>query len=139
MPKTLSRPRYKSPAITASRNPARASSRTSGRTPAIAAVPSFQCSCGTLYHAADGKLPVGWTQSAGAVFCTDCTSAGVPLHDTGPRRTGADARSDKVRLRGEVMALLVEGQRIMPPGAKVRTEWVERVNALLADVRRSAL
>ena len=134
MPKTLSRPRYKSPAVTAARNPARASSRT----PALAAVPSFQCSCGTLYHAADGKLPVGWTQSAGAVFCTDCTTAGVPLRDAAPRRAGADARSDKVRLRGEVMALLVEGQRIMPPGAKAREAWVQRVNALLADVRRSA-
>lgn len=125
MPKTQSRPRYK-PSI----------AKTASPRPALTAVPSFQCGCGTLHHAADGKLPVGWTQSAGAVFCLDCTSIGIPLREMKPRRP--DARSDKVRLRGEVMELLVEGANLMPPGAAVRVDWVQRVNALLADVRQSA-
>ena len=114
MPKTHTRPRYKSPAL--------------------AAIPSFQCGCGTVHHAADGKLPVGWTQSAGAVFCLDCTRIGIPLRQL----KLSDGRSDRVRIRGEVLQLLVEGQRLMPPGAQCRVEWVQRVNALLADVRQSA-
>jgi hypothetical protein len=125
MPKTLTRPRYKSPV-----------SKPAPARPALTAVPSFQCACGTLHHAADGKLPVGWTQSAGAVFCLDCTRIGIPLREMKPRQP--DARSDKVRLRGEVMELLVEGANLMPPGAAVRVAWVQRVNALLADVRQSA-
>lgn len=124
MPKTLTRPRYK-PSI------ARAANTRS----ALTAVPSFQCGCGTVHQAADGKLPVGWTQSAGAVFCLDCTRLGIPLREMKPR---PDARSDKVRLRGEVIELLQEGANLMPPGAVGRVDWVQRVNALLADVRRSA-
>lgn len=41
-------------------------------------VPSFECGCGTVYNSADGKLPVGWTQSCGTTWCTDCTRAGIP-------------------------------------------------------------
>lgn len=105
------------------------------KAPALSAVPSFQCECGTIHHAADGKLPVGWTQSAGAVFCIDCTRAG----NAHRQLKQPDGRSDRVRLRGEVMALLVEGQRLMPRGTKARADWTSRVSTLLSDVRRSAV
>ncbi len=38
----------------------------------------FECGCGTAHHAVDAKLPVGWTQRAGTVWCTDCTRQGIP-------------------------------------------------------------
>lgn len=51
---------------------------------------SFECGCGTVHNAADGKLPVGWTQRTGQVWCTDCTRLGIPtrtmLHGGSPRR-----------------------------------------------------
>lgn len=97
-------------------------------------VPSFQCQCGTVHHAADGRLPVGWTQTAGAVFCLDCARAGISSRVI----RKSNARSDRLRLRGEVIALLREGQRLMPPGSEPRMAWVARVNALLADVSSSA-
>lgn len=114
MPKTHTRPRFKASPLPT--------------------VPSFQCQCGTVHHAADGRLPVGWTQTVGAVFCLDCARAGISSRVI--RRP--DARSDRQRLHGEVIELLREGQRLMPPGSERRVAWVARVNALLADVSASA-
>ena len=42
-------------------------------------VASFECSCGTIHNSRDASIPVGWTHSAGAVFCLDCTRQGIPL------------------------------------------------------------
>lgn len=98
--------------------------------PVIAAVPSFECSCGTVHHADDGQLPVGWSRSSGAVFCADCTRLGIPARRI---RRSSQPSADKLRLRGEVIELLREGQTIMPLGSKARTNWVARVNALLAE------
>lgn len=109
-------------------------SRARFKVPVLASVPSFQCQCGTVHHAGDGKLPVGWTQSSGAVFCFDCTRAGVPARVI----RKPDGRSDRLRLRSQVIELLLEGQRLMPPGSKPRVAWVARVNDLLADVQASA-
>ncbi|WP_298165360.1 hypothetical protein [Novosphingobium sp.] len=41
-------------------------------------IPAFECGCGTVHNSADGKLPVGWTQRTGQVWCTDCTRLGIP-------------------------------------------------------------
>ena len=116
MPTPLTRPRHKA-------------------RPAIAAVASFECSCGTVHHADDGQLPVGWSRSAGAVFCADCTRIGIPARRI--RRAG-NASAEKVRLRGEVIELLREGQTLMPLGSKGRADWIDRVNMLLANVRCAA-
>lgn len=97
-------------------------------------VPSFECQCGEIHRCQNGQLPVGWSVSSGTVFCPACTLAGIPARVL-PRR---DGRSDRVRLRGEVIELLREGQRIMPPGAAARVDWVQRVNALLTNVSASA-
>lgn len=97
-------------------------------------VPSFECQCGEVHRSPEGQLPVGWSVSAGNVFCLACTLAGIPARLL-PRR---DGRSDRVRLRGEVAELLREGQHLMPPGAAARVDWVRRVKALLDDVKASA-
>ena len=39
---------------------------------------SFECGCGQVHNSADGKLPVGWTQRTGTVWCSDCTRLGIP-------------------------------------------------------------
>lgn len=41
-------------------------------------LPSFECGCGQIHNSADGQLPVGWTQRAGQVWCSDCTRLGIP-------------------------------------------------------------
>lgn len=97
-------------------------------------VPSFECQCGEVHHSLNGQLPVSWSVSSGTVFCPACTLAGIPARVL-PRR---DGRSDRVRLRGELIELLREGQHLMPPGAAARMDWVQRVNTLLADVSASA-
>ena len=54
-------------------------------------VASFECSCGTIHNSRDGNIPVGWTQSAGTIFCADCTRIGIPVREIRkmPRRRRA--------------------------------------------------
>lgn len=100
-------------------------------------VASFECRCGTLHNARDGRLPVGWTQSAGTIFCADCTRTGIASRRiVSPARRASTA--DKVRLRGEVAQLLREGQALMPRSGKQRVEWVDRVTSLMTEITRSA-
>lgn len=39
-------------------------------------------SCGALHHTAGG-IPVGWSVQAsrGAIWCTECTAAGIPARE----------------------------------------------------------
>ena len=108
--------------------------------PPLPHVASVECSCGAIHNSADGRVPVGWTVSRGEAFCTDCTMRGIPTrlitHPAPPVRKTDD--SARVRLRGEVIDLLAEGQKLMPLGSKKRSGWVERVNLLLASVAREA-
>lgn len=100
-------------------------------------VASFECGCGTVHNSHDGLLAVGWTRSAGTIFCADCTRAGIAS-----RRIASPpphpSNAEKVRLRGEVAQLLREGQTLMPLNGKKRIDWVDRVNSLMADFTRSA-
>ncbi len=108
--------------------------------PPLPHVASVECRCGAIHNSADGRVPVGWTVSRGEAFCTDCTTRGIPTrmitHPAPPIRKPDN--SARVRLRGEVIALLAEGQKLMPPGSKKRAGWVERVNLLLDTVAREA-
>lgn len=54
-------------------------------------VASFECSCGIIHNSRDSKIPVGWTQSAGTIFCADCTRIGIPVREIrkGTRRRRA--------------------------------------------------
>lgn len=96
-------------------------------------VASFECACGTIHNSRDGNIPVGWSQRAGSVFCADCTRMGISAREI--RRT---ATTDKVRMRGEVMALLQQGADLMPKRSPERAAWVRRVNTLIAEQLRAA-
>lgn len=96
-------------------------------------VASFECACGTIHNSRDGNIPVGWSQRAGSVFCTDCTRQGIASREI--RRA---APADKVRMRGEVMALLQQGADLMPKRSPERAAWVRRVNTLIAEQLRAA-
>lgn len=67
----------------------RAPARRATKSPALV-VPAFECGCGTVFNAPDGKLPVGWTSCNGTVWCADCTRLGLPTRHvssgTYPRR-----------------------------------------------------
>ncbi len=105
--------------------------------PPLPHIASVECSCGAIHNSADGCVPVGWTVSRGEAFCTDCTTRGIPArlitHPALPTRK-PDNNSTRARLHGEVIALLAEGQALMPTGSKKRAGWVERVNLLLNRV-----
>lgn len=92
-------------------------------------VPSFECSCGNVHNAPDAQLPVGWTRRGSKVWCADCTRAGIAARTIRPRTPS----TDKVRLRSQVLALLQEGAKLMPPGSAKRVAWVDRVNALITE------
>lgn len=47
--------------------------------------PTYECSACGVTHASAIGLPVGWSQAAGAVWCPDCTSAGIPARDVARR------------------------------------------------------
>ncbi|MFN3553426.1 MAG: hypothetical protein ACK4UL_09985 [Novosphingobium meiothermophilum] len=101
-------------------------------------VASFECSeCGAVHHSRDAKAPVGWTQRHGAIWCTDCTRSGIATRIVGRSRPSSSP-SDKVRLRGEVLALLRRGAALMPAGSAQRAEWVREVNDLIARQQRAA-
>ncbi len=53
----------------------------------------FECQCGTIHNAGDGKLPVGWTTRGGNTWCTDCTRAGIPVRELPRRFHGVDRRA----------------------------------------------
>ncbi|MFN3424524.1 MAG: hypothetical protein ACK40C_07455 [Novosphingobium meiothermophilum] len=103
-------------------------------------VASFECSeCGAVHHSRDAKAPVGWTQRPGAIWCTDCTRSGIATRMVSRSRSPASlAASEKVRLRGEVLALLRRGAALMPAGSAQRAEWVREVNDLIARQQRAA-
>lgn len=103
-------------------------------------VASFECSeCGAIHHSRDAKAPVGWTQRPGAIWCADCTRAGIATRMVGRSRSPAPASSsEKVRLRGEVLALLRRGAALMPAGSAQRAEWVREVNDLISRQQRAA-
>jgi hypothetical protein len=90
-------------------------------------VASFECSnCGAMHNSRDAQVPVGWTQRPGALWCSDCTRQGIAA-----RQFSRPVPADKVRLRGEVVALLRQGAALMPLGTAKRAAWIERVNQLL--------
>lgn len=104
------------------------------RSPAsLPQVASFECACGNIHNSRDGKIPVGWSQRNGSVFCTDCTRAGIAS-----RQIKRPAPSDKVRLRGEVLELLRQGAKLMPKGTPETAAWVSNVNQLIAAQQRAA-
>lgn len=98
-------------------------------------VASFECSCGTIHQSRDAQLPVGWTRRAGAVWCADCTRAGIASRQIA---NGRPSPADKVRLRGQVIDLLRQGAELMPMGSIRRAQWVEQVNELLTQQQRAA-
>lgn len=103
------------------------------RSPApLPQVASFECSeCGTIHHSRDAMPPVGWTRHAGAIWCTDCTRSGIASRRINRPRS-SPAPAEKVRLRGEVLALLRRGAALMPAGSAQHAEWVREVNDLIA-------
>lgn len=104
------------------------------RTPAsLPQVASFECQCGTIHNSRDGKIPVGWSQRTGEVFCADCTRAGIASG-----KIQRPSPTDKVRLRGEVLALLRKGAELMPKGTPETAAWVQDVNLLIAAQQRAA-
>lgn len=109
--------------------------------PAFHTVP-FECHCGTVHNSADGKLPVGWTACQGEVWCADCTRAGIASRQIRLRNPHT-VRRDKIRLHSAVESLLREGTQLMPrnlasAAGQKRADWVERVNALMAQIDRMA-
>lgn len=41
---------------------------------------SYECDgCGAVHQSPDTEVPVGWTARRGHAWCTDCTTAGIPL------------------------------------------------------------
>lgn len=104
-------------------------------------VASVQCHCGAVHHSADGRVPMGWTVSRGEAFCADCTRAGIParlITAPAPKPRTAKSNDERIRLRSKVIDLLIEGQALMPSGSKKRSDWVARVNAMLADASQAA-
>lgn len=114
--------------------------------PVLPQVATVECQCGTIHNSADGRVPVGWTVSRGEAFCTDCTRKGIPARAiTSPRPRQSSAAEigqaesiERVRLRGEAIALLVHGQSLMPLNSKQRVEWIKRVNAMLDTMAQRA-
>lgn len=104
------------------------------RSPAsLPQVASFECKCGAIYNSRDGKIPVGWSQRSGEVFCDDCSRAGIAA-----RQIKRPSVSEKVRLRGEMLELLREGAKLMPKGTPETAAWVSNVNQLIAAQQRAA-
>lgn len=101
-------------------------------------IASFECKCDKIHNSRDGKIPVGWSQQNGEVFCDDCTLAGVASRRINRRVRSSSATADKLRLRGEAMELLREGANLMPKGTAATAAWVRRVNTMLADQQRAA-
>lgn len=105
------------------------------RSPAsLPQVASFECSrCETVHQSRDSKIPVGWTRRPGAVWCADCTRLGISA-----RKLKVAPRTDKVRLRREVLELLRQGAKLMPKGTPETAAWVSNVNQLIASQLRAA-
>lgn len=101
-------------------------------------VASFECQCSKIHNSRDGKIPVGWSQRGGQVFCDDCSVAGIASRPINRRARSAGNQADKLRLRGEVLQLLREGAKLMPKGTAETAEWVQRVNTMLAAQKRAA-
>lgn len=102
--------------------------------PPLLHVASVECQCGTVHHCADGRVPVGWTVSRGAAFCTDCTTRGIPARLIIEPRAAQPKQADtpdRARLRGEAIALLVKGTQLMPLSSKQRVSWIKSVNKML--------